>query len=77
MKKVDVLCVGIAAYDLTLSLSHHQLTNDKTVADSLICCGGGPAANAAVTISRLGCKSAYSGYTPSFRLCLFDDQDSN
>ena len=62
MKKVDVLCVGIAAYDLTLSLSHHPLPDDKTMAESLICCGGGPAANAAVTAARLGYTSAYSGY---------------
>ena len=62
MKKVDVLCIGIAAYDLTLSLSHHPLPDDKTMADSLICCGGGPAANAAVTVARLGYTSAYSGY---------------
>ena len=62
MRKVDVLCVGIAAYDLTLSLSHHPLPDDKTMADSLICCGGGPAANAAVTVARLGYTSAYAGY---------------
>ena len=62
MKKVDVLCVGIAAYDLTLALSHHPLPDDKTNADTLISCGGGPAANAAVTVARLGCTSAYAGY---------------
>lgn len=62
MKKVDVLCIGIAAYDLTLLVSHHPLPDDKTMADSLICCGGGPAANAAVTVARLGISSAYSGY---------------
>ena len=62
MKKVDVLCIGIAAYDLTLSVSNHPLPDDKAMADSLICCGGGPAANAAVTVARLGYSSAYSGY---------------
>ena len=62
MKKVDVLCIGIAAYDLTLSLDHHPLPDDKAMADSLICCGGGPAANAAVTVARLGYTSAYAGY---------------
>lgn len=62
MKKVDVLCVGVAAYDLTLSVSHHPLPDEKTVADSMICCGGGPAANAAVTVARLGNTSAYAGY---------------
>ena len=59
---VDVLCVGHASYDLVFSISHHPGEDEKIVADDLISCGGGPAANAAVTVSRLGFKAAFAGY---------------
>jgi sulfofructose kinase len=60
--KVDVLCVGHASYDLIFSVPHHPAEDEKIVADSFIGCGGGPAANAAVMVSRLGLKSAFAGY---------------
>jgi sulfofructose kinase len=59
---VDVLCVGHASYDLILSVSRHPGADEKIVADSLLSCGGGPAANAAVCVSRLGLTSAFAGY---------------
>jgi sulfofructose kinase len=60
--QVDVLCVGHASYDLIFSVPHHPTEDEKIFADSLISCGGGPAANAAVMVSRLGLKSAFAGY---------------
>ncbi len=59
---VDVLCVGHASYDLIYSVPHHPDADEKMVADNFIHCGGGPAANAAVMVSKLGLKSAFSGY---------------
>jgi sulfofructose kinase len=59
---VDVLCVGHASYDLVFAVDHHPGADEKTFAEKLISCGGGPAANAAVTVSRLGLKSAFAGY---------------
>lgn len=59
---VDVLCVGHASYDLIFSVSHHPGADEKIVADSLLSCGGGPAANAAVCVSKLGLTSAFAGY---------------
>ena len=59
---LDVLCVGYACYDLVFSVSAHPAADEKIFADDFIDCGGGPAANAAVAISRLGFKSAFSGY---------------
>jgi sulfofructose kinase len=59
---VDVLCVGHACYDLVFSIPRHPEEDEKIFADSLIGCGGGPAANAAVTVSRLGYQSAFAGY---------------
>lgn len=59
---IDVLCVGHACYDLVFSVPHHPAEDEKIFADDLLACGGGPAANAAVTVSRLGFKSAFAGY---------------
>jgi sulfofructose kinase len=59
---VDVLCVGHACYDLVFAVDHHPDADEKTFAEKFISCGGGPAANAAVTVSRLGLKSAFGGY---------------
>jgi sulfofructose kinase len=59
---LDVLCVGHASYDLVFAVDHHPDADEKTFADKFINCGGGPAANAAVTVSRLGLKSAFAGY---------------
>ena len=59
---VDVLCVGHACFDLTFAVSHHPDPDEKSVADGLIGSGGGPAANAAVTVARLGLRAAFAGY---------------
>lgn len=60
--EVDVLCVGHASYDLVFSVCQHPNEDEKIFADGFIGCGGGPAANAAVTVSRLGFRSAFAGY---------------
>lgn len=59
---VDVLCVGQATYDLFFSVDRHPDPDEKSVASALVGCGGGPAANAAVTVARLGLSSAFAGY---------------
>jgi sulfofructose kinase len=59
---VDVLCIGYACYDLIFSISAHPGSDEKIVASDFMNCGGGPAANAAVAISRLGFKAAFAGY---------------
>jgi sulfofructose kinase len=59
---IDVLCVGHASYDLVFAVPHHPKADEKIFADSLIACGGGPAANAAVTSARLGFRAAFAGY---------------
>jgi sulfofructose kinase len=60
--EVDVLCVGHAAFDLTMQVDHHPGPDEKCFASSHTVCGGGPAANAAVTVVRLGGSSAFAGY---------------
>jgi sulfofructose kinase len=59
---VDVLCIGHASYDLVFSVPHHPAEDEKIFAHGFVDCGGGPAANAAVAVSRLGFKSAFAGY---------------
>ncbi|MDD1617285.1 MAG: carbohydrate kinase, partial [Methylococcaceae bacterium NSP1-2] len=49
-------------YDLVFSVAQHPAENEKTVADSFIACGGGPAANAAVMVAKLGLTAAFAGY---------------
>lgn len=65
MKKnlaVDVLCVGHASYDLIFTVNDHPKSDEKVFANDFFGCGGGPAANAAVQIARLGGTSAFAGY---------------
>jgi len=59
---IDVLCVGNASYDLIFLVDHHPSADEKTFANGFYQCGGGPAANAAVAVSRLGGKTAFIGY---------------
>lgn len=60
--QVDVLCVGTSAYDLTFAVEAHPLPDEKLFATSFVGCGGGPAANAAVTVVRLGGTAVLAGY---------------
>ena len=62
MIEIDVLCVGHASYDLVFKIDKHPLPDDKSTATDFVRCGGGPAANAAVAVSRLGLASAFMGY---------------
>jgi sulfofructose kinase len=59
---IDVLCVGHACYDLIFQVNHHPQADEKIFAEQHHACGGGPAANAAVAVSRLGFKAAFAGY---------------
>ena len=59
---IDVLCVGHASYDLVFSVAHHPAEDEKISAEGFLGCGGGPAANAAVTVSKLGFKASFAGF---------------
>ncbi len=59
---VDVLCLGHASYDLVFAVPHHPGEDEKCVASGFLHCGGGPAANAAVTVARLQRRAAFVGY---------------
>ena len=59
---VDVLCLGIACYDLIFTVDRHFGPDEKIRASELTACGGGIASNAAMTAARLGCSVAFAGY---------------
>ena len=59
---IDVLCVGHASFDITMGVTSHPASDEKVLADAMQAGGGGPAANAAACIARLGGGSAFLGY---------------
>ena len=61
-KPVDVCCVGYACTDISFHVSHHPKADEKLRALDMHTCGGGPAANAAVAITRLGGSARFCGY---------------
>ncbi len=58
----DVICIGMACYDETFLIDQHPQADEKTVATDYQSSGGGPAANAAITVARLEGTSAFVGY---------------
>ena len=60
--EVDVLCVGYACIDINFKAPHHPSEDEKVRATAMHTCGGGPAANAAVSIARLGGKARFFGH---------------
>ena len=65
MQPIDVLCVGATSYDFVFRVYRHPGPDEKTTADAFIRCGGGPAANASITVARMGLRSAFAGYLGS------------
>jgi sulfofructose kinase len=51
---MDVLCIGLAGYDLVFPLPEFPREDGKYEAGALYASGGGPAANAAYLLSRWG-----------------------
>jgi sulfofructose kinase len=61
MSAIDVLCVGATSYDFVFWADRSPGSDEKTTASAFVRCGGGPAANAAVTVARMGLKAAFAG----------------
>ncbi len=58
---VDVLCIGHAAWDITLPLPGFPAEDGKVEIPALIESGGGPAANAAWLLSAWGVRCGFAG----------------
>ncbi|MEW6332893.1 MAG: PfkB family carbohydrate kinase [Thermodesulfobacteriota bacterium] len=65
MQAIDVLCVGATSVDMVFRTPCHPAPDEKISASEMVLCGGGPAANAAVMVSKMGLKSAFAGYLGS------------
>ena len=59
---IDVLCIGLACFDLLSFVEHHPQADEKCRGIQVLLSGGGPAANAACTVQRLNGSSALVGY---------------
>ncbi len=59
---MDILCIGHACYDLIFQVQHHPAEDEKLSSTGHLACGGGPAANAAIAIARLGLNTGFIGY---------------
>ena len=57
----EVLCVGHAAYDLSMFVEKFPAENSKAEIEKLIESGGGPAANAAWLLTMWGMPCAFAG----------------
>ncbi len=58
---MDVLCIGYAAYDISMFISEYPAEDSKSHTDTVLECGGGPAANAAYSLSIWGKRCAFAG----------------
>jgi sugar/nucleoside kinase (ribokinase family) len=58
---IDVLCIGHAAYDVSMFVDEFPAENSKRETQVLLQSGGGPAANAACLLSSWGSPCAFAG----------------
>ena len=59
--QADVLCIGHAAYDVSLFVDGYPQENSKCETDELLEACGGPAANAAYLLSSWGMTCGFAG----------------
>src|SRR5262245_60326408 len=64
---VEVLCIGHAAFDMSVFVDTFPGEDTKVEADTLVECGGGPAANAAYLLSLWGARCAFAGWVGADR----------
>ncbi len=65
---MQAVCVGVITVDTIALVDKYPLEDERVIAQEIMRAGGGPAAVAAVTLSRLGLKSAIVG-------TIGDDED--
>ena len=61
MRSIQAVCVGVITIDTVASVDKYPGEDERVVAKEISRAGGGPAAVAAVAMSRLGIKSAIVG----------------
>lgn len=58
---MKVLCIGHATYDVVIPVDDYPEENTKNRINNSICCGGGPASNAAYLLGKWGIDTYFAG----------------
>ncbi|MHA3772318.1 carbohydrate kinase family protein [Verrucomicrobiota bacterium sgz303538] len=58
---IEALCIGHAAWDVSVWMPGFPEENSKSEVQTLVECSGGPAANAACLLARWGVRTAFAG----------------
>ena len=58
---MKILCIGHAAYDITVPLTEYPIENTKNRVPERIECGGGPASNAAYLLAKWNMDTYFAG----------------
>lgn len=58
---MKILCIGHAAYDITIPMDHFPVENTKNRVKEKVECGGGPASNSAYLLGKWGMDVAFAG----------------
>lgn len=58
---MKVMCIGQAAYDITIPVNEYPVENKKIRFEERIECGGGSSSNAAYLLSKWGLESSFAG----------------
>lgn len=58
---MKILCIGHAAYDITIPMEGFIKENTKNRVHELVKCGGGPACNAAYLLGKWGMETYFAG----------------
>lgn len=61
MSSIQAVCVGVITIDTIALVDKYPSADERVLAEEILRAGGGPAAVAAVALSRLGVKSAVVG----------------
>lgn len=61
MSSIEVVCVGVITIDTVALVDTYPDEDERVIAKAIVRAGGGPAAVAAVTLARLGVKTAIVG----------------
>ena len=61
MSNIEVVCLGVITIDTIALVDKYPEEDERVLAQQIVRAGGGPAAVAAVTLSRLGVSTAIAG----------------
>ena len=57
---MKVMCIGQAAYDITIPVNEYPVENKKIRFDERIECGGGSSSNASYLLSKWGLENYFA-----------------